>query len=134
MTTKGVVPDVVTYSSLIAGLCKVGKTWPAQDLLHKMQVIGQPPDAQTYAILFDGFCKNGELEEAMTLFCDMEEKKLPLSIVIYTTLLEECVKLEILQRQKISFANYHPKFKGEMVAKGFYGDVSTYELFLDLVS
>ena len=26
------------------------------------------------------------------------------------------------------------RFKGEMVAKGFYGDVSTCELFLDLVS
>jgi pentatricopeptide repeat protein len=66
--------DVVTYSTLIGGFCRVGRPKIALELLHEMQGCGQPPNLQTCAILLDGLCKNLHFTEAMALFKEMEDK------------------------------------------------------------
>ncbi|PON75807.1 Pentatricopeptide repeat [Parasponia andersonii] len=56
MSSKGLTPDVVTYTALIGGLCTVGRTSAAQELLLEMQANDQIPNIQTYATLLNGLC------------------------------------------------------------------------------
>ena len=54
MSSKGLTPNVVTYTTLIGGLCIVGMTQAAQELLLEMQIRGQVPNCDTYATLLHG--------------------------------------------------------------------------------
>ncbi|XP_050111937.1 pentatricopeptide repeat-containing protein At1g62910-like [Malus sylvestris] len=54
MSHEGVVPNMVTYSTLIDGFCKMGKTQDALNLFSQMQACGQLPNIQTYSILLHG--------------------------------------------------------------------------------
>ena len=71
ISSKGLTPDVVTYTTLIGGLCKVGRIQDAQELILEMQIRGQVLNCRTYATLLHGLCENGQLEEAMKLFQDI---------------------------------------------------------------
>ena len=64
MPHKNMVPNTVTYSSLIDGLCKSGRITSALDLMKEMHHKGQPADVVTYNSLLDGLCKNQNLEKA----------------------------------------------------------------------
>ncbi|XP_070664483.1 pentatricopeptide repeat-containing protein At1g62914, mitochondrial-like [Malus domestica] len=54
MSHEGVVPNMVTYSTLIDGFCKMGRTQDALNLFSQMQACGQLPNIQTYSILLHG--------------------------------------------------------------------------------
>ncbi|CAN6559687.1 unnamed protein product [Malus baccata var. baccata] len=84
---KLVIPNVVIYTTLMDGFCKVGRTQDAQKLFSQMQACGHFPDIQTYAVLLDGLCKNQQFPEAIQLLRDMESKKLEPNIVIYAILI-----------------------------------------------
>ena len=71
MSRRIVVPDVVTYSTLVEGFCKLGKIHDAQKLFSKMQACGQFPDVQTYSVLLDGLCKSQQLSKAMKLLREL---------------------------------------------------------------
>jgi pentatricopeptide repeat protein len=83
------IPNVVTYTTLIGGFCQVGRLKTALELLHEMHGCGQHPYVQTYAILLDGMCNNLHFPEAMVLFQVMEDKKLDLDIVVYNVLIND---------------------------------------------
>ncbi|KAM2057028.1 hypothetical protein ACFX16_029768 [Malus domestica] len=80
MSGRGLVPDIVTYTTLIDGFCKQGRI---QKLFSKMQACGQLPNVQTYAILLDGLCKNQQPSTEIELFEEMKGKKLDPNIVVY---------------------------------------------------
>ncbi|CAN6695833.1 unnamed protein product [Malus baccata var. baccata] len=82
-----VIPNVVIYTTLMGGFCKVGRTQDAQKLFSQMQACGHFPDVQTYAVLLGGLCKNQQFPEAIQLLRDMESKKLEPNIVIYAILI-----------------------------------------------
>ena len=63
MSNKGVIPNVMTYNTLIDRFFKVERPQATLELFHKMQACGQHPDPLTYAILLDGFCKNRRIAE-----------------------------------------------------------------------
>ena len=99
---KGVAPNVVTYSTLIGGFCRVERPRTTLDLFHKMQACGQLPDPQTYAILLDGLCKNKKIGEALALFQEMEDKKLDHNIVFYNILIDNmCNARELTTAREI---------------------------------
>ena len=75
MSIKGMIPDVVTYSTLIRGFFLVERLQAVLELFHKMQDCGECPSPQTYAILLDDLCKNKKIGEAMALFQEMEDNK-----------------------------------------------------------
>ncbi|KAG7012455.1 Pentatricopeptide repeat-containing protein, partial [Cucurbita argyrosperma subsp. argyrosperma] len=60
METKGCSPSVVTYTSMIHGLC-------AMQVLEDMMGKGIAPNVFTYSTLVDGFCKAGHSLQARDL-------------------------------------------------------------------
>ncbi|CAD6334335.1 unnamed protein product [Miscanthus lutarioriparius] len=67
-------PDGASYSTLVAGLCKLGKWRDAIELVKDMPRRGFPPDVVTYRMLFDGLCAAGEFHEANKVLGDMTVK------------------------------------------------------------
>lgn len=56
---EGLNADVVTYNTLICGLCKHSKVAEAESYLHKMVNRGFDPDAFTYNTIIGAYCKSG---------------------------------------------------------------------------
>ena len=65
MGRRGISPNLVTYSSLIDGLCKGGRALSALELLDRMIKEKKLPNMITYSSVIDGLCKEHRLSEAM---------------------------------------------------------------------
>ncbi|KAH0453533.1 hypothetical protein IEQ34_017857 [Dendrobium chrysotoxum] len=63
MVDRGCERDVVTYSTVIAGLCRAGKIDLASELMEKMRSLGCPPDVVSYNVLIHAFCNKGDFAE-----------------------------------------------------------------------
>jgi pentatricopeptide repeat protein len=64
------VPDVVTYTALIDGHCKVGNNKEAFELHKEMLDSGLTPNALTVTCLIDGLLKDGRTYRAIKLFLE----------------------------------------------------------------
>lgn len=62
-----VKPDAITYTTLIDGLFKVGKSRIMLTLFTKMKTIGKFPGFVTYSTLLNGLCKNNQPKDAVML-------------------------------------------------------------------
>ncbi|KAK1567573.1 hypothetical protein Q3G72_013738 [Acer saccharum] len=67
MKGNGILADVVTYTSLIHGLCCVGDWEEAKSLFIEMLNQGVQPTTVTFNVLLDELCKNGKMDEANKL-------------------------------------------------------------------
>ena len=70
MVIKGIVPDVVTYTALIDGHCKVGNTKEAFRLHKEMLDAGLTPNVFTVSCVIDGLLKDGKTNDAIKLFLE----------------------------------------------------------------
>ncbi|CAK7325314.1 unnamed protein product [Dovyalis caffra] len=61
---EGLTPDVVSYNTLICGLCKNSDVVEAEKYLHKLVNDGLEPDGFTYNTIIDGYCKMGMIQNA----------------------------------------------------------------------
>ncbi|CAM8933909.1 unnamed protein product [Rhodiola kirilowii] len=64
---NGLAVDVVSYNTIINGLCKAKKMEEARNLFIEMDSNNCSPNLVTHSILVDGPCKSGKVEEAMML-------------------------------------------------------------------
>ncbi|GLT50775.1 hypothetical protein SLA2020_242370 [Shorea laevis] len=64
MIYRGLTPNIVTYNTLINGLCRAGRIREALSLFEKLQVEGIYPDAITYNTLISWHCKEGLFDYA----------------------------------------------------------------------
>lgn len=71
MARKSIVPNSITYSSLIYGLCKEGKISEAVQILDRMKIQDLKPDAVLYSKVIDGFCEIGKFQEAANFLDEM---------------------------------------------------------------
>ena len=67
MLNQGLTPDIVTYNTLINGLCKMGWTHAALNLLEKLPNENVHPDIITYNILISWHCKVRLIDDASML-------------------------------------------------------------------
>ncbi|CAK9162420.1 unnamed protein product [Ilex paraguariensis] len=74
MTSNGCEPDVVTYGTLIQGLCKAGRIEVAIRLLRTIQTKGMLLAPQAYNPVIQALFKRKRTKEAMRLFREMEQK------------------------------------------------------------
>ncbi|RWR95037.1 hypothetical protein CKAN_02435800 [Cinnamomum micranthum f. kanehirae] len=81
MKEKGFHPKVVSYGSLINGLCKNGKVVEAEILLEDMADRGVTSNVKFYNMLIDGYCKMDKLLEAFKLLKEMAEKGIARTVV-----------------------------------------------------
>ncbi|XP_020527584.1 pentatricopeptide repeat-containing protein At3g48250, chloroplastic isoform X2 [Amborella trichopoda] len=71
MEKAGFIPDNITYSQLIFGLCKAHRFDEACKFLDEMEALGCTPDLKTWTILIQGHCLAGEVKEALSCFKKM---------------------------------------------------------------
>ncbi|KAL0737235.1 hypothetical protein Bca4012_013445 [Brassica carinata] len=64
-------PNMVTYSTLITGLCKEQKIQEAVELLDRMNLQGLKPDAGLYGKVISGFCNVSKFREAANYLDEM---------------------------------------------------------------
>uniref|UniRef100_A0A6N2MS04 Uncharacterized protein n=1 Tax=Salix viminalis TaxID=40686 RepID=A0A6N2MS04_SALVM len=84
MVGKDVMPDTVTFTILVDGLCKEGMVSEARRVFETMPEKGVEPNVYTYNALMDGYnilingyCKSRRMEEAKSLLAEMSHKALP---------------------------------------------------------
>uniref|UniRef100_A0A199UCK7 Pentacotripeptide-repeat region of PRORP domain-containing protein n=1 Tax=Manihot esculenta TaxID=3983 RepID=A0A199UCK7_MANES len=100
MSHKGLVPDVVTYSTLIEG-----RPQTAQELFKDMCSHGQQPNIVTFSIMINGLCSQGNLDDALTLLKKMEESQLKPNLVTYCILINGMCKAGKINDAKELFSS-----------------------------
>ncbi|KAJ8424479.1 hypothetical protein Cgig2_030687 [Carnegiea gigantea] len=88
MLSTGVTPDIVTYNTLIDGLCKDSRLHKALHLFGEIQAQELSPDVVSCASLLDGLCKNGKVNDAVAIFTELDLKELIGNIVVYSILID----------------------------------------------
>ncbi|XP_027188079.1 uncharacterized protein [Cicer arietinum] len=68
---KGSIASLLTYNTLIAGLCEGGELCEAAKLWDDMLEKGVVPNAFTYNMLIKGFCKVGNVKEGIRVLEEM---------------------------------------------------------------
>uniref|UniRef100_A0A0E0JZ54 Pentacotripeptide-repeat region of PRORP domain-containing protein n=1 Tax=Oryza punctata TaxID=4537 RepID=A0A0E0JZ54_ORYPU len=84
---SGVEPDVGTYSTLIAGLCRAGKVVEAWGVLDWMLEKNCRPMVQTYTPIVQAYCRDGRIVEAKLLMAEMERLGCLPNVVTYNVLI-----------------------------------------------
>ncbi|KAL6200417.1 hypothetical protein ACLB2K_030198 [Fragaria x ananassa] len=68
------VPNVVTFNTIIKGLCRMGDNNEAIQFLRKMEERGCQPNVVSYNTIIDSLCKKTLVVDAMNLFSEMISK------------------------------------------------------------
>ncbi|KAK2638768.1 hypothetical protein Ddye_026563 [Dipteronia dyeriana] len=94
LAKEGLLPNAITYTIIINGLCKEGRLEEANDLLLNMEGKSFAPNVITYDTLIRGFLHNDETTKVVKLLHKMAERSIMLdasiaSIVIYLLLKDE---------------------------------------------
>ncbi|KAI8560978.1 hypothetical protein RHMOL_Rhmol04G0298800 [Rhododendron molle] len=84
---KGVHPDVVTYNSLIHGLCSSGRWKEANGMLGEMLDIGISPDIVTFNVLVDALTKEGKAKEAEEVIESLIQRGVHPNVITYSSLM-----------------------------------------------
>ncbi|OIT08026.1 putative pentatricopeptide repeat-containing protein, mitochondrial [Nicotiana attenuata] len=93
MKQKGIPLDIVTYNSLIDGLCKFdglckeGKVEDAEEVMRHMIEKGVEPNVVTYNVIIDGYCLRGQMDRARRLFDSMIDKSIEPTIISFNILI-----------------------------------------------
>ncbi|KDP31718.1 hypothetical protein JCGZ_14931 [Jatropha curcas] len=84
---KGYQPDVYTYTVIVNGLCKIGKTTVAFGVLKRMVEEGCEPNVVSYSAIIDSLCKDRFVTEALDLFLKIKSEGISPNVVTYNTLI-----------------------------------------------
>ncbi|KAL6963599.1 hypothetical protein U1Q18_034610 [Sarracenia purpurea var. burkii] len=80
-------PDLVTYSTIINGLCKAGRLDEAKKKFVEMMERNLYPDSIIYDTFIHCFCKHGKVSSAFRVLKDMERKGFNKSLQTYNSLI-----------------------------------------------
>ncbi|GJS23759.1 tetratricopeptide-like helical domain-containing protein, partial [Tanacetum coccineum] len=87
MHERGIVPNLVTYTSLVNGLCLVGRLEEAFMLFDEIQNHGISPNIDTYFTLINSLWINRKVKEALILLKKMEGLGMVRDIVLSTSII-----------------------------------------------
>lgn len=62
MIVKGIMPSVITYSTLINCMCKLGSMEVARELYDHMLEMGSSPNYVTYIALIHGYMEEDNMQ------------------------------------------------------------------------
>ncbi|KAJ9556681.1 hypothetical protein OSB04_011295 [Centaurea solstitialis] len=117
-------PNVVMYSTMIKGLCKVGINDMAIALLRLMNEKGCKPNVMTYSTIIDSLCKDEMVDDAVKLFHEM---------IIHKRILPDVVTYNSLIRGLCNLSRWDDAVKmlREMEDERISPDVITYTILVD---
>nr|CAB3489192.1 unnamed protein product [Digitaria exilis] len=87
-TACGVRPNVITYGTLIHGLCVAAEVDAAVELLHEMCESGIEPTVVVYTSLLRRYCKCGRWEDVGKVKDMMVKQGLQPNVVTYSVLID----------------------------------------------
>ncbi|KAG4995685.1 hypothetical protein JHK82_026509 [Glycine max] len=125
MFLKNLVPNIITYNSVVDGLCKSGGILDAWKLVDEMHYCCQPPpDVTTYNILLESLCRIECVEKAIAFFKHLIfERSFAPNVWSYNILISGCCKNRRLD-EAINLFNH-------MCFKNLVPDIVTYNILLD---
>ncbi|XP_074263937.1 pentatricopeptide repeat-containing protein At1g20300, mitochondrial-like [Silene latifolia] len=85
-------PDVVVYTNLVNGWCRVGNISEAERVFGEMKTKGIVPNVYTYTIVIDGLCRHGQITRAHDVFAEMIEKGCQPNAATFNNLMRVHVK------------------------------------------
>jgi pentatricopeptide repeat protein len=92
MIDRGILPNEVTYRSMMDSLCKQGQSKEAQKLLDLMVRGGIKPDVVSYRILLIGYANYGTIDDVMKILDRMQLNHVAPDLSTYTSLLKAYAK------------------------------------------
>ncbi|KAG1361250.1 putative pentatricopeptide repeat-containing protein, mitochondrial [Cocos nucifera] len=103
MPRNGVQHTTVSYTTILAGMYRVGRVTDAEKFFDKMLAARVSPNLYTYNIILDGLCKNRCIDKAMKLFQDALSSDVNLNIISFTTLIDGLFKAGKINEAKNLF-------------------------------
>ena len=92
MMSNGVEINIITYSTLINGYCKVKNMECAMGLYTEMMIKGLVPDVVIYTALIDGHFKDCNTKSALKIYKEMMESGLTPNVFTLTCLIDGLCK------------------------------------------
>ncbi|XP_078153129.1 pentatricopeptide repeat-containing protein At5g03800-like [Carex rostrata] len=123
MPKLGCTPNVISYNTIIDGLCKEGTISKAFSVFEKMLSVGIVPNVVTYSSLIDGLCKEGAISKAFSLFERMLSEGIVPNVVTYNSLINGLCKEGETQKAE-TLLSY-------MISRGLEPNVVTYTTLVD---
>ncbi|KAG6432942.1 hypothetical protein SASPL_104536 [Salvia splendens] len=120
---QGLVPNEVTYNTLINGFCKEGNFHQALVLHAEMVRNGLSPTVVTYTSLINSMCKARNLRRAMEFFDQLQIRGLNPNEKTYTTLIDGFCQQ--------GFMDEAYRFLNEMINRGFSPSIVTYNALIN---
>nr|CAB3471164.1 unnamed protein product [Digitaria exilis] len=115
----GLGVDVITFSSLLKGLCEAKRTNEALDVvLHRMHELGCVPNVVSYSILLKSFFKEGQVAKACDLFNKMIQQGIPPDLVTYSSIIDALCKVRAMDKAEAVLS--------QMADKGVHPNSWTY--------
>ncbi|KAB2623108.1 pentatricopeptide repeat-containing protein [Pyrus ussuriensis x Pyrus communis] len=118
MTTKGIKPDVVTFTSLISASCKSGNWEEGVRFFKTMIGYGALPNIVTYNAVLNALCKKGKTAEALNLVEEMISSWEKPDVVTYSSLINGLCRTSQLRESTRVF--------NRMLDEGIAPNVITY--------
>ncbi|KAJ0238983.1 Pentatricopeptide repeat-containing protein [Hirschfeldia incana] len=87
MVGKGMVPDVINYTTLIGGYCLQGRFADALDLFDEMRGNGTAPDVVTYNVIAGGLARNGYSDKAIEIYRAMRMEGVEPTVVTHNVII-----------------------------------------------
>jgi pentatricopeptide repeat protein len=87
MEREGLVPNEVTYNTIVHGLCKEGRMRQASRVVNEMRLKGVTPNTITFNTLIHGYVTLGDNEAAMRMHEEMVEARVGADMVTYNALI-----------------------------------------------
>jgi len=124
MERYGILPDYVTYASLIQLLSTAKLPKKAIYYLEKMKVVKLLPDCIPYSVVISSFAKNGDLRMAEYLFREMIMSGVHPDVFVYSILIDAYAEVGNVQQASAYF--------GLMKKDGLYENVTIYNSLIKL--
>ncbi|XP_065868678.1 pentatricopeptide repeat-containing protein At2g17140 isoform X3 [Euphorbia lathyris] len=84
---KKCLPDLITYSTIINGLCKAGRLDDAKKKFIEMKGKNLQPDSAVYDTFVHSFCREGKISSAFRVLKDMEKQGCNKTLQTYNSLI-----------------------------------------------
>ncbi|KNA09890.1 hypothetical protein SOVF_149400 [Spinacia oleracea] len=116
--------DVVLYTSLVNGWCKVGDIPEAERVFGEMKMADIEPNVYTYTIVIDALCRHGQITRAHDVFAEMIDKGCQPNVVTFNNLMRVHVKAGGKTEKVLQVYN-------QMKRLGCSPDVITYNFLIE---
>ncbi|XP_063940581.1 pentatricopeptide repeat-containing protein At5g39710-like [Daucus carota subsp. sativus] len=120
---KLIQPDVVTYNTIIHGICKRGSPSVAVKLFKIMEKKGCKPNTVTYTTIIDCLCKHRLVDQALGLLHPMTRKGISPDVITYSSLIQGLCDINRWHDVK--------QLLKEMDLRNISADVFTYNILID---